>query len=151
LRQQTWESVLERSGCGGADTPTLYQRVLGDRFAALHPTLQRFHSSPHGGRGVGMLQVTRAPDVIRSLVATLMRLPPASDATPVTLEVLPEANGERWRHHFGRHRFETLQTERQGLDAARDFIYAIIFGTLRWAAWYGLFAWLLLLLLASEN
>jgi hypothetical protein len=44
-----------------------------------------------------------------------MRLPASSDALPVTLEVLPEENGERWRRHFGRHRFVTLQTEHEGL------------------------------------
>jgi hypothetical protein len=94
---------------------TLYQRVLGERFDTLHPTLQRFHGSPHGGRGVGCLRVTRAPGGVRWFLATLMRLPASSDAMPVTLKVLPEKNGERWKRHFGHHRFVTLQTEHEGL------------------------------------
>lgn len=36
------------------------------------------------------------------------------------------------------------------LHAARDFIYAIIFGTLPWVAWYGLWAGILAALLVAE-
>lgn len=36
------------------------------------------------------------------------------------------------------------------LHAVRDFIYAIVFGTLGWLAWQGLLAWLLALLLLCE-
>jgi len=36
------------------------------------------------------------------------------------------------------------------LHASRDFIYAILFGTIGWVTWNGLFAWVFLLLLATE-
>lgn len=36
------------------------------------------------------------------------------------------------------------------LHALRDFIYALLFGTLGWRTWNGLLAWLLLLLLVAE-
>lgn len=36
------------------------------------------------------------------------------------------------------------------LHAARDFAYAVIFGTLGWLAWNGALAWLLLALLVAE-
>lgn len=36
------------------------------------------------------------------------------------------------------------------LHAARDFAYAVLFGSLAWATWDGLLAWLLALLLAAE-
>jgi len=36
------------------------------------------------------------------------------------------------------------------LHALRDFIYALLFGTLGWLAWNGLLAWGLLLLLVAE-
>lgn len=36
------------------------------------------------------------------------------------------------------------------LHALRDFIYALLFGTLGWLAWNGLLAWALLLLLVAE-
>ena len=36
------------------------------------------------------------------------------------------------------------------LHAVRDFIYAMIFGTLGWVAWHGVLAWLFMMLLAVE-
>jgi hypothetical protein len=36
------------------------------------------------------------------------------------------------------------------LHSARDFIYAVIFGSLAWTAWHGLWAWILLALLIFE-
>ncbi|HLK56662.1 MAG TPA: hypothetical protein VKU00_08865 [Chthonomonadaceae bacterium] len=36
------------------------------------------------------------------------------------------------------------------LHAFRDFIYALLFGTIGWLTWNGLFAWLFLLLLLME-
>src|SRR5690242_4089267 len=36
------------------------------------------------------------------------------------------------------------------LHAFRDFAYALLFGTVGWIAWNGLFAWLFLFLLAAE-
>jgi len=36
------------------------------------------------------------------------------------------------------------------LHAARDVIYAVLFGTLGWFAWHGALAWLLVVLLACE-
>ena len=36
------------------------------------------------------------------------------------------------------------------LHALRDFIYALLFGTLGWLAWNGLLAWCLILLLMAE-
>jgi hypothetical protein len=44
--------------------------------------------------------------------------------------------------HYARHELQ--------LHAARDFAYAVLFGTIGWLQWRGLFAWLFLLLLLTE-
>jgi hypothetical protein len=98
-----------------AQAETLYGRVLGDRFADLHPTLRRFHSSVEGGEGHGRFRVTRSPRWSGKLVADLLRLPPAQDAVEVRLKVSPEGAGERWVRSFGNSPFVTYQTARGGL------------------------------------
>jgi hypothetical protein len=98
-----------------AHVRTLYQRILGERFADLHPVLRRFHSFLEGGSGVGRLQVIRYPGRLRKLLAAALRLPPARDATEVRLEVSPTGTGERWERSFSGWSLVTRQTARGAL------------------------------------
>jgi hypothetical protein len=89
------------------ETP-LYVRVLGDAFAKLPRVLQRFHSAgPARARGV--LKVTRGSGLLHRIVGWLGRLPPASDAVELGLEVKVEGGKERWIRHFDGMRVESLQ------------------------------------------
>jgi len=55
-------------------------------------------------------------------------------------------------YHEFRLRLPTALTARKELKlhAARDFLYAIIFGSLAWRSWNGSWAWVLMGLLAAE-
>jgi hypothetical protein len=107
---------------------TLYQRVLGDKFALLHPVLRRFHSCSRGG-GQGRFRVTHFPGRLRRLLARAMRLPAQGDGIAVELEVWPRGKGEVWVRAFPGWRFVTLQTEGRGLLLERDgpvtFVFAL--------------------------
>ena len=94
---------------------TLYQRVLGERFADLHPALRRFHSSEADISGVGLFRVIHHPGWLRRMVAFVAGLPPAGDAVAVRLEVSPTGTGERWVRSFAGRPLVTFQTVEGGL------------------------------------
>jgi hypothetical protein len=56
-----------------------------------------------------------------------------------------------WYHEFRQHLpRRPLASLELRLHAARDFAYAVLFGSLAWVAWHGWLAWLLAGLLAVE-
>ncbi len=93
----------------------LYRRVLGSTFADLHPNLRRFHESPGSAVGVGHFRVRRHPGRLRGTLASVLGLPPASDAAEVRLNITVLGAGERWVRSFNGKPLITLQTVRQGL------------------------------------
>ena len=80
---------------------TLYQRLLGPKFAELHSVLQRFHSSTTSIRATGKMRVVRSPGFFRGCLATIMGLPATSNDVPLTLEVTPTDSDETWTRIFG--------------------------------------------------
>ena len=94
---------------------TLYQRVLGSRFADLHPVLQRFHSSRERMVGVGLFRVTHQLGWFRRLLVKCMGLPPAGEAVEVSVEVSPTEAGERWTRSFAGRPLVTFQTAKGDL------------------------------------
>src|SRR5262249_6542914 len=103
----------------GLAVPTVYQRVLGAKFAELHPVLRRFHSSPRGGRQ-GRVRVPHFPGRLKKLLIPLMRLPAAGEDLPVELVVSPKGAGELWVRAFPGWRFVSIHTARGGLLFERD-------------------------------
>ena len=93
----------------------LYCRVLGSRFAELHPLLRQFHTSPGTATGAGRFRVHRHPGRLIGLLASLLDFPPPSAAAEVLLTVVPTGTGERWIRSFDGKPFVTLQTLRRGL------------------------------------
>jgi hypothetical protein len=98
----------------GGQLPTIYERVLGERFESLNPALRRFLTNVQGGRAVGKLRVTRADGRLRNAVAAGMGIPPAGEYE-TQLDVSPLGDGQRWRRRFGRYALETTQREHRGL------------------------------------
>jgi hypothetical protein len=94
--------------------PTIYERVLGERFGSLTPALRRFLADASGGLAVGHLRVTRADGRLRNAIAAGMGIPPAGEYE-TQLEVSPLGDGQRWRRQFGRFALETTQREHRGL------------------------------------
>ena len=94
--------------------PTIYERVLDERFASLDPSLRRFLAEARGGRAVGHLRVTRAEGRLRNAIAAAMGIPPAGEYETL-LDVSPLGDGQRWKRRFGIHALETSQRVYRGL------------------------------------
>ena len=94
---------------------TLYQRVLGERFDALHPVLRRFHSSETHIVGRGPFRVVHHPGWFRRMLLFVLRFPIKGEAVEVRLEVSPSDAGERWVRAFPGRPLVTRQTAEGGL------------------------------------
>ncbi|HEX5269593.1 MAG TPA: DUF4166 domain-containing protein [Gemmataceae bacterium] len=94
--------------------PTVYQRVLRDRFELLHPTLRRLLGDERGGRAAGRLRVTRPTGWLRRLAGAALGLPPAGEYD-ILLVVTPHGDGQLWVRHFGKHILSTSQSDHRGL------------------------------------
>lgn len=94
---------------------SLYRRALAESFEALPPVLRRFHDAPGNAKADGYLCIARGPGRLRNALASLMRLPPSGERTPVHLEVRVEGEMERWTRDFGSLRLVTRQRYANGL------------------------------------
>ncbi|WMJ69995.1 SDR family oxidoreductase [Stenotrophomonas sp. 24(2023)] len=97
---------------------SLYQRVLGDAYARLPPSVQALHAPQAPRRWQGMARVERGDGLLSRLLGRLFGFPDAGDAIPVSVAFDAEAGGERWTRTFAGRRFSSLQTEGQGRNEA---------------------------------
>ena len=88
--------------------PSLYQRVLGPRFAELPAAVQRMHLPGWGLRAHGLARVDGPATRLAGLVARLFAFPPASDSVEVVVTFTPEQGRERWSRSFGKHGFVSM-------------------------------------------
>ena len=93
--------------------PSLYQRVLGRRFADLPAPVQRIHQPAWGSRARGLARVDGPTTRLARAVAAVFRFPPAADSVEVVVSFTPEHGRERWVRSFAGHRFSSV------LSAAR--------------------------------
>lgn len=120
-----------------ASAISLFQRLLGDEFQALAPSVRVMHGAGRHGAS-GCAEIFRTAHPIGALIARAMGLPPTASAVPIVVDFLPTASGERWRRRFGRHRLESSLVARDGLlverlgPAAFSFRLARHGGGLRW-------------------
>lgn len=91
------------------NSPTLYQRVLGQDFFRLPRVLQQFHGLPQGGSAIGRVTVERNAGWFHHAAARLLHLPNAGEDVALHLQVIPQDNTERWIRQFGGQSVETLQ------------------------------------------
>jgi hypothetical protein len=95
--------------------PTLYRRLLAERFEMLPDVLRDFHGLPSGGVARGVLCVTRGKGRLCSALADRMRLPPHGARVAVRLRVVVEGERERWVREFDGILFQTVQWVHAGL------------------------------------
>ena len=89
--------------------PSLYRRVLDDRYRQLHPLLQEFHERPRG-RAEGNFRIIRPPQRFNRLLGSLLGMPAAAENVPTILTVERLENGaESWVRSFGNFRMATWQ------------------------------------------
>jgi Domain of unknown function (DUF4166)/Saccharopine dehydrogenase NADP binding domain len=92
---------------------SVYERVMGDRFAQLPKPVRAIHNIQGSASAYGEAEVKRGSSIIARLVCAIMRFPPAGNHQ---LSVqFDEKNGvERWTRDFGGHRFSSKLTEANG-------------------------------------
>src|SRR5262245_47597418 len=94
---------------------TLYQRLLADQFAGLHPVLREFHGRASGARARGVFRIRRPRGWLTNQLASLFGMPAAGQGIPVELRIMPEGAGERWLRTFAGRPFVTRQQDGNGL------------------------------------
>jgi hypothetical protein len=93
---------------------TLYQRVLGDRFACLPAGLRTFLGNGGAKQASGPVEIVRQKGWLRNRIASLLGIPPAGHYH-VRLEVIPVGRTERWLRRFAHFTLETRQRAYRGL------------------------------------
>jgi hypothetical protein len=82
------------------NNPGLYARLLGESWAGLADAVRRMHCNGSTVRGQGRLRVSRCNNLLARCLATLLRLPSASEAVLVTLTIAPVNDWEDWTRTF---------------------------------------------------
>lgn len=82
--------------------PPLFQRLLGDDFGSLPPTVKILHSRDGCHRYCGEVEVSRGKHPLARLLAWATRLPPAGKGD-VAVEIDADGRCERWTRHIGGH------------------------------------------------
>lgn len=94
---------------------TLYQRVLGSRFADLHPILQTFHSQTESAVADCRLEVIHPPGLLKTIFRKLAGMPAAGLHEKTLLEVKAHGSHEVWLRTIGGKRLVTRQWQRGDL------------------------------------
>lgn len=99
------------TGTSTTPMPLLFDMALGGAtFAALPAPLRDLHSVLDMRRWQGRASITRGPNPVAGLIAAVMRFPPATRDTPVTVTMQRRKNTEIWTRRFGNHCFRSHLT-----------------------------------------
>lgn len=85
-------------------TQPLYERVLGERFAALPASVRALHEVHGDAAAAGEGEVRRGRSWIGRIAGWLTGFPPAG-RYPLRVDFREEDGVERWTRHFGPHSF----------------------------------------------
>ena len=88
--------------------PSLYQRVLGARFADLPGPLQAMHRPGWELRARGLAQIDGPVTRLARITAFVFRFPPAGENVELSVSIIPEQGRERWVRRFAGRRFESV-------------------------------------------
>lgn len=94
--------------------PLLFQRLLGEVFDSLPPTVKVLHSREGCHRYRGEVEVARGRHPLARLLAWATRLPPAGKGD-VEVEIDADWHGERWMRHIGGHAMPSRLWPQDGL------------------------------------
>ncbi|WP_298494135.1 SDR family oxidoreductase [uncultured Maritimibacter sp.] len=93
----------------------LFHSVLGAAFDSLPAEIRATHETLDTSRWSGRCTVTRGADLWARLLCGLFRFPPAQNETPVTVTKTVTRRGETWVRRFGRDRFRSHLSARDGV------------------------------------
>ena len=94
---------------------SLYSSLLGPSWSSLAPAVRRLHAG-NAARGVFAVRRGRG---LAWLIGAILGMPPAAEATAITLAVDEIDGGERWVRRFGGRPLTTLQWGSGGLLVER--------------------------------
>jgi len=97
----------------------LYKRLLGPQWNQLSEIVRSAHYADTVLRG--NFCVTSGEGRLARILARVLRLPTAFDATPVELQITRDGRGEQWLRTFGARHLRTLQYEAPGGLLAERF------------------------------
>lgn len=85
----------------------IYPALLGASWAELSPPVQAIHAG--NARVRGRFRVRRGAGFFARLLGAILRMPPAAEATAITLAVERTEDCERWVRTFGDRPLHTVQ------------------------------------------
>jgi len=97
----------------GEDLP-VYEAVMGESYADLHPAIQDLHRTGTGRRFSGICRVTRGRNPLSHIVAMIMGFPKSGENIAVSVTIEPDETGERWTRNFGRKSFSSHHSKGSG-------------------------------------
>ena len=92
----------------------MFQRVLGDAFDGLPPTVKELHSRAGHCRYRGQVEVSRGNNPLARWLAWATRLPPAGKGA-IEVEIDADGHGERWTRHIDGHAMPSRLWPQDGL------------------------------------
>jgi hypothetical protein len=98
--------------------PPLYARVMGERFAALPPTVKAIHDIQADVGAAGEGRVARGGSPVARMIGAIVRFPP-SGAYPLHVAFAERGGRERWTRDFGGHVFSSELSQGRGLAIER--------------------------------
>jgi hypothetical protein len=93
---------------------SLYERVLGDAWSSLPPTLRTMHSVQRSATVKGRAAIRRGRSALARLIALFIRFPDAADDVPVEVRFDVAHGVETWTRTFGARSFSSKQSEGTG-------------------------------------
>ena len=92
----------------------LFPSLMGEAWNRLDPVVQRVHGGRAGIVLRGTADVGGSPGRIAQWLRRAAGVPAPGPAQPVTVEIVRDADGERWTRHFARGRMRSRLGPRDG-------------------------------------
>ena len=100
---------------------SLYERVMGDAWSRLDPSVRSVHLHGDVLEAHGTFEVTHGRNSLARLINTLTGMPRPSPAQSIHLTILKKGDGEQWVRRFGDHRLASYQEALSGNILAERF------------------------------
>ncbi|MEZ2223294.1 DUF4166 domain-containing protein [Rhizobium sp. RCC_161_2] len=93
---------------------SLFERVLGENFAALPSAIRRVHDSRISKRLEGRATVTRGDGIVAKLIGMAFGFPGSGDDIPTTVTIERRGDKETWTRQFGSAAFRSYLSPAPG-------------------------------------
>ncbi|MEM9589951.1 MAG: DUF4166 domain-containing protein [Pseudomonadota bacterium] len=81
--------------------PPLFHRVVGEALSDLSPPVVAIHDVGDGKTWHGAATVEVGRSLLARLVSAVVGFPPTATSVPLTVEMAPYGDGERWVRKYG--------------------------------------------------